>query len=102
MAPDYLAQRLIINGQNLVDYINFELFKKLPERPFSIMSKEGLELARQLRQRQGAATLKELCEQVYKEQGVRVGLSSMSRALRRLNLATARRGPRPKELKRAA
>lgn len=89
-------------GENLIDYINFELFKKLPQKPFSILSNEGLNMVRLLKQRHKDSTLQELCDQVLRERGVQISVSHMSRALRRLNLAPNRRGPRQKELERAA
>lgn len=99
---DYYPQSGISEGDNFIDHVNFELFRKLPEKPFSILSEEGLELVRLLKQKQGDPTLRELCDQLREERGVEIGLSSMSRALRKLNLSPARRGPRPKQLKRAA
>jgi site-specific DNA recombinase len=82
------------DGENLIDYISFELFGKIPEKPFSILSDEGLELVRLLKQRQKDPTLQELCDQVRDKRGVQVSVSHMSRALRILKLSPARRGPR--------
>lgn len=88
--------------ESFIDYLSFELCRTLPQKPFSILSDEGLKLVRLLKMKDDDPTLQELCDQVWKERGVKVGLSSMSRALRRLELSPPRRGPRPKELKRAA
>jgi site-specific DNA recombinase len=89
-------------GGNFIDYVNFELFAKLPEKPFSILSDEGLELVRLLKLKWGDPTLRELCDGVQGELGEHISLSAMSRALRRLGMSPTRRGPRPKELERAA
>jgi site-specific DNA recombinase len=99
---DYYSQPRIPEGEIFIDYVNFELFGKLPEKPFSILSNEGLELVLLLKQKQANPTLRELCDRVREERGVEVGISSMSRALRMLNLSPPRRGPKPKEWKRAA
>jgi hypothetical protein len=101
-APDYYSQQLLSEGENLVDYVNFELFKKLPKKPFSILSSEGLKMVSLLRLKNGDPTLQELCDQIEKESGVKVSISHMGRVLKRLGLSPARRGPRPKELKRTA
>jgi site-specific DNA recombinase len=96
---DYSIKR-IFNGERFIDCVNFELFKTLPEKPFSILSDEGLELLRLLKLKAGDPTLQELCDKVREERGAEVSLSHMSRALRRLKLSPMRRGPRAKELKR--
>src|ERR1043165_3802561 len=101
VVPGYYAEQLMSEGENLVDYVNFELFKKLPEKPFSIISEEGLAYVRRLTQQQDDPTLQELCDQVWEGQGIQVSVSHMGRALRRLKLSPTRRGPRRKDLKRA-
>lgn len=98
---DELQDR-ISEGENFINHVNFELCKALPPKPFSILSDEGLELVRALKRKLNAPTLQELCDRVLEERGAPVSVSHMSRALRRLKLSPTRRGPRPKELKRAA
>jgi site-specific DNA recombinase len=80
----------------------FEIARAMPEKRFSVLSVEGLALVRRLAVRRHDPTLKELCEQVRSENGAQVSVYQMSRALRRLGRSPTRRGPRPKELKRAA
>jgi site-specific DNA recombinase len=89
-------------SRNQGSEFRFELCKALPSRPFSILSDKGLNLVRRLRLGLDEPTLQDMCDRVREEKGVVVSLSHMSRALRRLNLATNRRGPRPKELKKVA
>lgn len=99
---DHHSLHGISEGENLIDHISFEIFKALPQKPFSILSDEGLELVRLLKQEQRDPTLQELCNRVREERGIEVSMSHMGRALRRLNLATMRRGPRPKVYKKVA
>lgn len=89
-------------GESFIDYLSFELCRTLPQKPFSILSEEGLRLVQSLKQERGDPTLQELCDGVRNERGAEISLSHMSRALRRLNLSPARRGPKPKALDRAA
>lgn len=84
----------IFEREKFIGHLNFELFAKLPEKPFSILSDEGLELVRLLKQKWGDPTLQELCAQVREERGIQVSVTHMSRALKRLGLSPARRGPR--------
>jgi site-specific DNA recombinase len=98
----YYSDDEMIVRREFIDYISFEICRALPEGLFSILSDEGLELVRLLKQKWDDPTLRELCDGVQKERGDRVSISAMSRALRRLGMAPARRGPRPTELKRAA
>jgi transposase len=74
--------------------LHFELTRMMPEKRFSLLSGEGLELVRTLRGQRHDPTLKELCEQVLEERGVHVSVYQISRALRRLGMSPTRRGPR--------
>jgi hypothetical protein len=67
----------------------FEITKELPEKPFSIMSQEGMELLQKLMKKYPAATLQQLCKQFLFTHNIEVCTSSMSRARQKL-----RRGKR--------
>lgn len=99
--PDKQAEIPIINGiadcgeahhgRNSVKQIAFELAKSLPKtRP--LWSAERLRLVRRLAERKPKATLKELCERMQEEQRITVSISSMARAVKRLNPAHKRQG----------
>lgn len=87
------SEERMFETENFIRPVNFELFKELPQQPFSILSDEGLELVQLLKQKQRDSTLRDLCDEVRKERGIDVSLSAMSRALRRLNLSPVRKGP---------
>jgi hypothetical protein len=87
---EYQAQRLMIEGENLTDYISFELLRALPNKPFSILSKKGLDLVNCLVNEYPSDTLKELCIRVWRKHGVTVSVSHMARALKRMGLTTSR------------
>jgi hypothetical protein len=96
------SEYVLSERRTLHDCLNFELCRALPEKPFSILSDEGLELVRLLKLKQGDPTLRELCDRVQEKRGVKVSVTHMSRALRMIGMSPTRRGPRPTELKRAA
>jgi site-specific DNA recombinase len=106
------SKDLMLESRNRIDHVSFELCRGLPKLPFSILSKEGLELVRLLKEELGDPTLQELCDRVQDEKGMEVSVTHMSRTLRKLNLSPTRRGPRrssshkkeheQKTLKRAA
>jgi hypothetical protein len=61
---EYQAQRLVMEGKNLSDYISFELVRGLPGKPFSVLSQEGLDLVSYLMGEHPGDALKELCIRV--------------------------------------
>jgi site-specific DNA recombinase len=84
----------MFEGRNRAAFASFELRNTLPEKPFSILSDEGLNLVRLLKEEEGDPTLQELCDRVREERGTEVSVSHMSRALRRLGMSPVRRGPK--------
>jgi len=71
---------------SVVDEVNFELLKPLPERPSPLHQQLTPELLRSLIEQRPSATLKQLCEQVKSEYGVVLSVTSMSRLLIRQGL----------------
>lgn len=94
----HYSENRISESENFIGYLNFELCGTLPEKPFSILSDEGLELVRRLKEGRDDPTLQELCDQVQKERGEEVSVTAMSRALRRLKLSSTRRVPKPSSI----
>lgn len=72
-------------------HVTFELTGVLPEKQFSILSKDGLALISRLVREQPDPMLSELCQRVLDERGVRVSVSHMSRALKRIGVPSRRR-----------
>ncbi|OLE55409.1 MAG: hypothetical protein AUG51_02830 [Acidobacteria bacterium 13_1_20CM_3_53_8] len=92
----YPSKQLVSRGEDYLDYASFELTKSLPEPPFSILSEQGLALIRRLKEELVDSTLKELSDRVEQEIGVKVNISHIGRALKRLNLSRIKIGPRAK------
>jgi peroxiredoxin family protein len=64
--------------------VTFELTERLPAKPFSIMSKEGMELLQKMMKKHPTATLQQLGDEMLRTHNVQVCTSSMSRARMRI------------------
>lgn len=97
-----MQREIWIEKINRTEYVGFEFSALLPQQPFSILSDDGLKLIHSLKKELGDPTLHELRDRVFKEQGIQVSVTHISRALKRLGLSSIRRGPRPISYQKAA
>jgi site-specific DNA recombinase len=78
-----------VSRERRVSFLKFELTPRLPSKPFSVMSPPGLALLRRLTGKPQRTTLRELQAKVERERGLRISVSSLSRAINRLRLVAS-------------